>query len=428
MSMVATDIKGMLSITIKSRHDSHTDQYNRIFMVKLFLVCSLVMGISWFNDSINCIVPESHGLSGGFVSSACWIQGVYVYKELRQEQSSVAYFGIPKDMDNDGILKNFPGADKNRISLCSTTKKLESFSKSYCEPMHKTFYLQYQWMPFLIAAMSLLFYLPYVAFRTANNDLISLKNTIKGDDPNAEKIAKHYFNHRLNPPRTMMLRVIFNILIKCLYLIANLVALLGIDGLLNNEFVSYGNKWIEWSRLNNTVQYDYMGLRDFPKPGNLLLPPFGYCEVYESARDVKTTLGNKHKFVCELSQNVLYQYALIVVWFALIFGIVISIIGLILLIVHYAIGIFGIKTRTPGSKKLFKALSFRELEYLEFIRKKNVILYGEVLERLRVNILGPNAPIDDEYPPRRGNGENIPLYPSLPPKDRFDDKGPGYHL
>lgn len=428
MAMVATDIKGMLSITIKSRHDSHTDQYNRIFMVKLMLVSSLVMGISWYQDSINCIVPDSHGLSGGFVSSACWIQGVYVYKELRNEQSASAYFGIPKDMDYDGILVGHPGLKKDQINLCSTTQKLDQLSSQYCQPMHKTFYLQYQWMPFLIASLAILYYLPYVAFRTANNDLISLKNTIKGDEPDAEKIAKHYFNHRLNPPRTMMLRVIFNILIKLLYLIANLVALLGMDSLLNNEFVSYGTKWVQWSKLDNTVQYDYMGLRDHPKPGNLLLPPFGYCEVYESARDIKTSLGNKHKFVCELSQNVLYQYALIVVWFAIIFGIVISVIGFLLLIVHYAIGIFGIKTRTPGSKKLFKALSFRELEYLEFIRKKDVILYGEVLEKLRENILGPNAPMDDEYPPRGRNSDNLPLYPSLPPKDRFDDKGPGYQL
>ena len=77
--------------------------------------------------------------------------------------------------------------------------------------------------------------------------------------------------------------------------------------------------------------------------GNLLLPPFGYCEVYQSAKDILVTLANKHKFVCELSQNILYQYVLIVLWFALIFGIVISIIGLVLLVVHYAIGIFGIK-------------------------------------------------------------------------------------
>lgn len=57
MAMVATDIKSMLSISIKSRHDSHTDQYNRIFMVKLLLVSSLIMGISWFQDSIHCMVP-----------------------------------------------------------------------------------------------------------------------------------------------------------------------------------------------------------------------------------------------------------------------------------------------------------------------------------------------------------------------------------
>ena len=57
MAMVATDIKGMLSIAIKSRHDSHADQFNRIFMVKILLVSSLIMGISWFQDSINCIVP-----------------------------------------------------------------------------------------------------------------------------------------------------------------------------------------------------------------------------------------------------------------------------------------------------------------------------------------------------------------------------------
>ena len=61
MAMVATDIKGLLSVTIKSRHDSHSDQYNRIFMVKLMLVSSLVMGISWFQDSITCIVPGECG-------------------------------------------------------------------------------------------------------------------------------------------------------------------------------------------------------------------------------------------------------------------------------------------------------------------------------------------------------------------------------
>ena len=57
MAMAATDLKDMLSIEIKSRPDSYSDQYNRLFMLKLLLVCSLIMGISWFTDSINCIVP-----------------------------------------------------------------------------------------------------------------------------------------------------------------------------------------------------------------------------------------------------------------------------------------------------------------------------------------------------------------------------------
>ena len=76
------------------------------------------------------------------------------------------------------------------------------------------------------------------------------------------------------------------------------------------------------------------------------------------------------------------------------------------------------RTRGPAGKKLYKALSFRELEYLEFIRKKNILLYGEVLEKLRNDILGPNAPNDSDQ---------MPLYPNLP-KDRYDEKGPGYQL
>lgn len=125
-------------------------------------------------------------------------------------------------------------------------------------------------MPFLIAALSILFYIPYIAFRSANSDLISLKNTVKGDDPDAEKIAKHYFDHKTNPQRNNILRVIFNILIKVLYIVANLVCLLGLDSILNGEYLSYGSKWVSWSQLDNSLAYDYMGMRDHPKPGKLV--------------------------------------------------------------------------------------------------------------------------------------------------------------
>ena len=70
-------------------------------------------------------------------------------------------------------------------------------------------------------------------------------------------------------------------------------------------------------------------MRHSPKPGNALLPTFGFCEVHESAKDIKTAVINEYRFVCEISQHVLYQYVLILLWFAMIFGIVVSIIGLL---------------------------------------------------------------------------------------------------
>ena len=60
--------------------------------------------------------------------------------------------------------------------------------------------------------------------------------------------------------------------------------------------------WINWSRLDNSIAFDYMGERHFPKPGHKLLPPFGYCELYESARDERVLRVNQHKFLCELTQ------------------------------------------------------------------------------------------------------------------------------
>jgi len=415
MAMVATDLKGMLSISIKSRHDSHSDQYNRIFMVKLMLVCCVVMGISWYSDSISCIIPGAHGIDGGFVSSTCWIQGVYIYKELRARVDEVAYFGIPKDIDLDGILHDTPNKE-----LCPLEPRLSKKVKEGCTPMEKTYFLQYQYFPFLIAALAMIFYAPYLLFRAVNNDLISLKDNVKSDDKDAEKIAKHYFSQKTNPNRNNAGRILGNILVKVLYLVANVVTLTGLNRLLNGEFIGYGNKWIEWTGLQNTIQYDYMGMRDHPKPGNLLLPPFGYCDVRASAKDIKESYANQHKFVCELSQNILYQYALVVLWFALIIGIVVSVIGLLLLIVHYIVGVFGIKADGPVAKRIFKTLSFRELEYLEFIRKRDIVLYGEILDHLK------NDRLHEVAPP--SNRDDAPLYPSLPNKDRYPDeqKRPDY--
>ena len=127
-----------------------------------------------------------------------------------------------------------------------------------------------------------------------------------------------------------------------------------------------------------------MGARDFPKPGNELLPPFGYCELYESAKDVKYSMGNKHRFVCELSQNILYQYCLIIIWFLFVIGIAVSLFGFLILFIDHFITIAFVNYRGLSARKMYKMLSLRECEYLEFIRRRDIPLYSEIILKLRL--------------------------------------------
>ena len=374
MAMIATDMKGLFKVKIKERSDCYSDQFNRIFLVKIMLACCIIMSISWYKDSIKCIVPGVNSIDGGFVSETCWIQGLYVYRELTDRMNEVAYFGIPRDMDNDGMLKSG--------ELCSTTGKLGAINDD-CIPMKKTFMLQYQWMPFMIGAFAALYYIPYIFHNSINSDIISLNKLLKSDNPDANKITKAYFNRRINPSSKQYLRVMLCVVVKILYIFANFVALLGLNSLLHGQFNSYGIKLIKWSQLENSIAYDYMGMVDHPKPGNLLLPPFGYCELYESSKDIKHSVANNHKFVCELSQNVLYQYCLIVLWFSIVLGIIVSILGLIVQLVKYIMSSFGVQERDMFGQKVIKSLSLREHEYLAFIQKKNPAVYNEVKNLLK---------------------------------------------
>ena len=122
-------------------------------------------------------------------------------------------------------------------------------------------------MPFLIAALAVLYYAPYVVFKINNQDLVSLKDSIKKENPDAGKIVNSYFNNRVNPQKRSYLRIALNILIKIWYFLSNIIALFWLDSLLNSDYVSYGTKWVNWSKLNNSIQFDYLGMRDFPKPG-----------------------------------------------------------------------------------------------------------------------------------------------------------------
>ena len=81
---VVDDVKGILSVSLKKvRYDTYTDQFSRILMVRIMMVGTLIIGLNWANDGIKCIVPSKLEIDGGYVSSACWINGFYVYEEIR---------------------------------------------------------------------------------------------------------------------------------------------------------------------------------------------------------------------------------------------------------------------------------------------------------------------------------------------------------
>lgn len=378
--MITGSIKGLLQIKFKARHDSFTDQCNRIFMVRMAMVSSMLLGLNWFKDTITCIIPGTAGIDKSYVHQACWIQGFYIYKELKNVAGKMGYYGIPRDLSHDGMYPD--GA------LC----KVGTDPK--CLPLTKTFYLQYQWFPFYIAVIGFLYYLPYILFRFINTDLISLKASIKSLDVDIEGIVKNYFNYQINPPLRMRMRLLANLMCKLCYLIVNVIAFVTTDSLLNGDFRTYGTQWLKWSKQSNAKAYDYTARRSRFKPGEILLPTFGFCEVLELGKDIKHTLYNTHTFVCEISQNVLYQYVLIVLWFLFILGMVISCIGFITQLVDHLVTITCFLSQGSQAKRVYQSLTLRECEYLEFIRKKNMPVYGKLIRKLKEERL-------DQY---QGNG------------------------
>lgn len=116
--------------------------------------------------------------------------------------------------------------------------------------------------------------------------------------------------------------------------------------------------------------------------GNVLLPSMGFCDINEASLDTRTKFANQNKFICEISTNILYQYVLIVLWFLFIISISISVFGLILNVLGQFYHLLCHARSTP-KKTIYRYISLRETEYLIFIKKKNLILYGEILRKLK---------------------------------------------
>lgn len=365
---IAGDVKDMLSISRKQRHDSYTDQFSRVFMMKMMMVGVLFVGMNWYADDINCIIPGALGIDGGFVKQACWINGLYVYEDIQVHEGQIGYYGIPREISNDG---------KYAKGMLCKTQNQDGLKDTDCKPMKKTFFLQYQYMVFYVAMLAGLYYSPYLIFGLVNIDLVSLKNDTKEKD--AKKIVDNYFNPSINPPRKQRYRILGNLIVKILYIAVNVIAFMLTDSVLNNRYFNYGSEWIKWSKLDNYQAYDYMGSRVMAKPGNVLLPSFGLCEVRESAVDIKHEIINKHRFLCEMSSHILYQYIFVIIWFAMIFGIIISVIGLLIKLVDH------LMTMSLFMRDNIKGLTLRECEYLQYLQKKDMSTYGEVLRLLKTD-------------------------------------------
>ena len=67
---------------------------------------------------------------------------------------------------------------------------------------------------------------------------------------------------------------------------------------------------------------------------------------------------------------------------------VVSCIGLVMLSLDHVITWTCIIRRGTLAKKMYKTLTIRECEYLEFIRRRNIPLYADVINKLKEERFG----------------------------------------
>ena len=282
--VVLRSLKDILSIKIKPRHDSASDQFNRLFMTKMLLVAAFLMGFEYFSDKITCLKPPNSNLPAGFIHSACWISGFFVYKEISgvEHTTNTIYYGIPKTFNLDGHFTikpqyrdsvNIPRRLSSQTGgLCQM--KIDSSKDSnipyylQCESMTRDYYLHYQWMAFYMGVLAVLFYLPYIGYRLANADLISLKNVLQSVTGDADHIVRNYFNYKINSIGKLRLRVLLNIFVKCCYVAVNLFAFFFTDYLLNGNYANYGFEYLQWARQDTAAKkHDNRRMRRMERPG-----------------------------------------------------------------------------------------------------------------------------------------------------------------
>ncbi|XP_066918029.1 innexin inx2-like [Clytia hemisphaerica] len=358
-------------------YDAVTDRYSRVFMPKLFIVSSLVMGFSYFNDKLNCMVNSRLGGLKEFVQETCWIQGFYIYHEMHTKLNESAYYGIPEYSGYDGIT--------GKGQLCSMINRAGGANK-ICTPMTKRYFLHYQWLPFYVCSLAIFYFFPYMMFKAGNSDIISLVDIVKnGSLRDVDKITNNYFNYKISSRSKMKMLIWFNFFVKVLYIVINICGFKLTDYTMDGRFIDYGLDWLKWNDVPNHIAHDIVKT-GVPKPGDYFLPSVGMCEVHEALNDKRGIYIDKHKVVCEISQNIRYQYIFIILWFFFAVGVCISALGLLHFLYLTAKSFFWVYSpkifETQLSNKVHAQLTLREMEYLEKIQRLDITMYGEILREL----------------------------------------------
>ena len=305
------------------------------------------------------------------------VVGFFIYEEMKSRLSQSGYYGIPRNMDYDGL---------NSLGQLCTVLDRSRDNGGHCVPMEKVFYLQYQYMPFFVAALSVFFYAPYLAFGFTNSDLVQLKEYCDTDEVTSDKLLKKFFDLKKNKARKMRYRVVTLLLVKIMYLLVNVLVMMACNEVLAKNFLHYGSDYLSWSELDNAEAHDHnLRVREQPKPANVLLPPLGLCEIHEATRDVRNTRVNIYKFICEISPHVFYQYVMLILWFCLVFGMIISSLGIVANLFGHLMNFACFMSSSDPARRMYRVITLREIDYLEYVRRSNMPVYVELLRKIRIS-------------------------------------------
>ncbi|XP_057312890.1 uncharacterized protein LOC130654346 [Hydractinia symbiolongicarpus] len=361
----------LLSTVKESNIDSLFDRYSRVFMTLVLILSGLIMIVEFYAHGMSCMITNGHPSLHLQIHNWCWSNGLFIYKELVQFPNSSFYHGLPENLYETGMIEN---TTSTCILYGWRKNKVEG-----CKAMTREYFRQYQWLPFYFVFLAFLYYAPYSMFKFVNTDLLSLRTNV--EKRVGKQITDAYFNYEVNPKFELRIRTALGISVKVLYIVVNVFAFRYTASLLNGDYAEYGHG--KDVREINGTKVTVEGVR---YPGEYILPSRGLCDV-----PTLNTIRHRHDLgnvFCHVEAVTLYQHILHVLWHLFIFGITISVVGLVAHMVNIFFG-YCYYERRHGHRR---AITFRECEYLMLIKERNMILYNDVIRQLKGESYGnPNT-------------------------------------